>query len=697
MAALTWGEALFSLKTFAAAMLAVWIALRLDLPQPVWAMLTVYVVSQPLAGMVLSKSVFRVVGTVAGAAMALLLVDLFADAGELFLLALALWIGACTFTAVYLRDEPAAYGAVLSGYTAAIVGLPAALAPATAFDFAWARCLEITLGILCATLVSQILFPRTAGRALTATLDACLVACARWTGDVLRGQAEEAQGLADRRQLVADVVTLESLRAHAVFDTPAIRAAAGVVRLLQARLMSLLAMLTALQDRRVILRRGRPELDEALRPLLERGALTVERLAAGSAGAEEDAALGRDLAARLPGQAELRTDRAAILTRGILLRLADVLALWREIAAWRGRLALGEGGEPGPGAPDAPAFARYRDPALAAAGALVATAAVLTAALFWIATGWPHGTQAVIFAGVTASIMAGLDDPATAATRFLRMNLIGAAVAAIYVFALFPQIDGFASLMAVLMPFYLPFGMVLASPQLGTVVLPLVAGTTAVLGIGNGRAAPDFAAYVDTALGLAFGAGIAVLMFHLLRPLGVGWTVRRLTAGLFAGLAQQAMDSAAGEPREAFESRTFDRLNALFGRLDPSDPEQRSRMQGSLACLRVGLNLRLLRRTQPRLPPDLARAAGEALAALGACFAALATGERVPPSSPLPAVGAAVDRLLAAADPPPPPVVDAIGALAGIETSLVRHTAFFGLSERAGTAAAAADLASAAP
>ena len=37
MQALTWRDALFSLKTCAAAMLAVWIALRLDLPQPIWA------------------------------------------------------------------------------------------------------------------------------------------------------------------------------------------------------------------------------------------------------------------------------------------------------------------------------------------------------------------------------------------------------------------------------------------------------------------------------------------------------------------------------------------------------------------------------------------------------------------------------------------------------------------------------------
>src|SRR6188472_79911 len=122
MSQLDWHDALFSLKTFAAAMPAVYIAFRIPLPQPSWAMLTVYVVSQPLAGMVLSKSMFRVMGTMVGAGMSLVLVDLCADTPELFLLMLALWIGACTYVSVYLRDAPAAYGAMLAGYTAAIVG-----------------------------------------------------------------------------------------------------------------------------------------------------------------------------------------------------------------------------------------------------------------------------------------------------------------------------------------------------------------------------------------------------------------------------------------------------------------------------------------------------------------------------------------------------------------------------------------------
>jgi uncharacterized membrane protein YccC len=42
-------ELVFAVKTFAAAALALVIALWIDLPRPYWAMATVYIASQPLA------------------------------------------------------------------------------------------------------------------------------------------------------------------------------------------------------------------------------------------------------------------------------------------------------------------------------------------------------------------------------------------------------------------------------------------------------------------------------------------------------------------------------------------------------------------------------------------------------------------------------------------------------------------------
>src|SRR5436190_95167 len=102
----TWRQVSFALKTFVAAMLALYIAFRLNLSQPSWSMTTVYVVSQPFAGMVLAKSLYRILGTLIGVVASLAFVALFANSRELFCLVLALWIGAGTSVTVYLRDAP---------------------------------------------------------------------------------------------------------------------------------------------------------------------------------------------------------------------------------------------------------------------------------------------------------------------------------------------------------------------------------------------------------------------------------------------------------------------------------------------------------------------------------------------------------------------------------------------------------------
>src|SRR5260370_6264249 len=90
-------DVVFSLKTFAAAMLALVIAIGMDLPRPYWAMATVYVTSQPLAGATSSKAFYRLLGTVIGASATVAIVPNFVDAPELLCLVIALWVGVCLY------------------------------------------------------------------------------------------------------------------------------------------------------------------------------------------------------------------------------------------------------------------------------------------------------------------------------------------------------------------------------------------------------------------------------------------------------------------------------------------------------------------------------------------------------------------------------------------------------------------------
>ena len=146
----TW---VYIFKVLIAAFLTLWLAMRLELPQPRTAMITVFIVMQPQSGQVFAKSFYRFLGTLAGSAMMVTLIALFAQNTELFLGSLAIWVGICSAGAARCRNFRA-YGFVLAGYTAAMVGLPALAHPDGAFMAAVWRVLEISLGILCSTVVA---------------------------------------------------------------------------------------------------------------------------------------------------------------------------------------------------------------------------------------------------------------------------------------------------------------------------------------------------------------------------------------------------------------------------------------------------------------------------------------------------------------------------------------------------------------
>src|SRR5438445_7361310 len=101
-------DLIFALKTFAASMLALVIALAMDLPRPYWAMTTVYITSQPLAGATSSKAFYRVLGTLIGASATVAILPNFVDAPELLSLVIALWVGLCLYVSL-LDGTPRSY------------------------------------------------------------------------------------------------------------------------------------------------------------------------------------------------------------------------------------------------------------------------------------------------------------------------------------------------------------------------------------------------------------------------------------------------------------------------------------------------------------------------------------------------------------------------------------------------------------
>src|ERR1700676_964342 len=149
----------FAVKTFAASLLALYIAFWAGLDDPRWAFLTVYVVSQPDSALVLAKGFYRILGTIAGVLVVIALVFGLAQYGELFVAALAVWICFCNFAARAVRNF-ASYGFQLAGYTVAIIGISAALDPSGAYPLVGGGCTENLVCIVCAALVSRLVLVR---------------------------------------------------------------------------------------------------------------------------------------------------------------------------------------------------------------------------------------------------------------------------------------------------------------------------------------------------------------------------------------------------------------------------------------------------------------------------------------------------------------------------------------------------------
>ncbi|STR62254.1 fusaric acid resistance domain protein [Klebsiella michiganensis] len=112
---------LYSVRSFAAAMLAYYVALAIGLERPSWAIITVYIVSQTSVGASLSRSLYRLAGTVAGAGATVLIVPTFVNTPILCSVILAGWITFCLYLSL-LERTPRAYAFVLAGYTASLIG-----------------------------------------------------------------------------------------------------------------------------------------------------------------------------------------------------------------------------------------------------------------------------------------------------------------------------------------------------------------------------------------------------------------------------------------------------------------------------------------------------------------------------------------------------------------------------------------------
>src|SRR5262245_55562306 len=147
---------LFGIRLWASVCLALLTAFWLELDNAYWAGASASVVCQLQLGASLRKGWFRMIGTVAGAVVIVVLTACFPQDRIAYLGLLAVWGGLCAFAATAFSNF-ASYAAALAGYTAGIIaannlGATGGGTPDVFLLAVW-RTTEVCIGIASAGLV----------------------------------------------------------------------------------------------------------------------------------------------------------------------------------------------------------------------------------------------------------------------------------------------------------------------------------------------------------------------------------------------------------------------------------------------------------------------------------------------------------------------------------------------------------------
>ena len=602
----------FAAKTFLAAVLAFVLAQWLDMPRPYWAMTTVYITSNPLAGATCSKAIYRFFGTLVGATAAVVLVPNLVDAPELLCLAISVWVGLCLYLSL-VDGSPRSYLFMLAGYTVALIGFPSVLAPETIFDTAVSRAEEITLGICCATLVSTLVLPRTVNVALLARIDAWLAGAHDLSRKVLKGEGTEQEHQLERMRLSAEALEMESLAAHLDFETADSNRVRGL-KLLRQHMLALVPLLASIEDQIGAGTSSGLQPPRALTSSCGRIAAWIDQ---GAQDLTEADLLRAELEAIHP-RLDKDSSWTDLVAAALSLRLRELIDVTRDCRAIYG--AMLDGVDPTGMAlaflhKFGDATAPQRDRAVALSAAVGAAISVLTCCAIWICTGWTDGASAALLSAVTASFFAGQDDPVPGVRTFFGVTGLVVVLSFLYTFAVMPRITTIEMLIASLMPAFLLFGYLAARPATARMGGFLAIMLSADLSLDSSYTG-NLDQFANANIALLFGIAITGVILGLVRSLGSEALVYRLMRSNQVTLAAVAENTPRKDPAGLLAAALHQlaMLSSWVGTISYDTREEAA----NLRQLRAAVNIIDLRRAERSLAPGIVRLIEAFLARLAA-------------------------------------------------------------------------------
>lgn len=597
----------FACKGVLAMALALYAAFYFDLERPYWALISAaFLQTRPMSGMVVEKGICQITGTFVGICVATVIMGLFAQTPELALGSVTLWIGLCIYGAS-LTHNNLSYGCVMGAVACMIVVVLTSSAPSTFFTVALARLSELSLGALCAVLVSALVWPIRVRNHLGVLADTAVNATFRYMALALSmplnsGQSAGQPGGLEQRtrerderkamleQLMTGLDALNNLEidAHSArYEGPQGKGRIRGVHLLTRRSMRLYATLKALHQLR------HPEFFVPPQEVQEIDASDAESV---TLMAERFSQPTMDLMQRLgvafQSMADNQgTDQARVTLkelRGECLRLSRG---HRSITALEARLlfslreVLGHTlvmlqareviNHPGRHQLRQPSMSWHRDHGRAATNALRAMCIFATTATFWVATAWDNGAVSMLLGTLFSGIFASRDDPAPIIPMVLKGLMFAVPSVLLFGNILLSHAQHFV-------PFILIFSVPLFLGLMGSVVpvlagicLPFVVFNILLVMPDNGMTF-DVAYTLNRSLAAGIGLVVTIIGFRLIPVPGASWDRRQLIRSTVSDIRELSERSTA-QLDSWFGGRMGDRLLRLARHEQVRNQEQATR------------------------------------------------------------------------------------------------------------------------
>ncbi|ALM53431.1 FUSC family protein [Halomonas huangheensis] len=614
----------FAIKATLAMLLALYIALWCDLERPYWALISAaFLQIRPMSGMVFEKGLSQLLGTAVGCLVGIAIMAAFVQAPTLALGSLTLWIMLCTYAASVTRNN-ASYGCVMGAVTAMLIVIITASAPDGLFSVAVARLSELSLGAICATLVSSLLWPTQVRDHLTGLADE--VARNAFQHAALR--LNNTTDVSALQQTLTDSLTpltqLETDSQAARYEGPEGQGRIRASHVLTRRTLRLMAILYALQQ---LLRYHGDRLPEHIRTLTANIADGMQQCADASSLHEARERLHDLRHQSLACLDEQSCEQEDSVNPDVALRFRLLIglreALGHALVIIDAREAMHT---PSQRHLKAPSLAWHRDHLTAVLNALRSGLIFALLASFWVLTSWDNGQTAMLLGTLFSAMFATRENPAMVAAMFGRGMLFAIPSAFLFGHILLSQAHGFGMLVLAFFP-PLFLGLLGAgNPRLAGYCLGFTIGNILLTMPGNAMDF-DFDGFANRAIAVMIGLSVVVMAFRMIPGLPTRLRKYRLVAATVQDLREQE-NYPLHEVETRFSGKMADRLLQLahHDHLVPED--RRYLFTLGLTGLDLGhASMHLRRRLQDVGGNDVAEARRQLSQALADDYAASARGQ----------------------------------------------------------------------